>query len=392
MMTRFSKVLVLVGLAATLVSSGLGGEPPAVSGSDYEQVRELARLGWLDLAARSAARLSEGPEATLARGWLAFGRARAERDARKRLALFGEAAKALGEARKAAAGEPRILDEAGKLEREADGERFRAACEVIFDPRTTPEEREAIGAEVEKHQQAAIKSFIEEMARSEAAYAYELAIYRTTGDFMPPSEIEAALQKAAAKKNKAFDAYWRASARCIQEMIRFGEFWPPADARQKKLGRQIADLVSGWVRKQNEKYEPLGPETAGVEMFMSYALGHGWALAGETARAVEALEKAIAVDPELMTDKVQARAIWTRAVYYKARTLADAAEKSGRKADWEKALGAIDVQMFMGLPGTDPILAIKARVLKGKCHGKLGALEAAETEFDRALRAADRVE
>ncbi len=377
-------LLVLTALAfvvAACFAPARAGEPPAVSGSDYEQVRELARLGWLDLAARSAARLPEGPEATLARGWLAFGRAKAERDARKRLALFGEAAKALGEARKAAAGEVRILDEAGKLERESDGERFRAACEVIFDPRTTPEEREAIGAEVEKHQQSVINGLIAEMARAETAYAKLLA----TGGEIPMKTDEVA-------RRRAFDAYWRASARCIQEMIRFGEFWPPADARQKKLGRQIADLVSGWVGKQNEKYEPLGPETAGVEMFMNYALGHGWALAGETARAVKAFDKAIAVDPELMTDKVQARAIWTRAVYYKARTLADAAEKSGRKADWEKALGAIDVQMFMGLPGTDPILAIKARVLKGKCHGKLGALEAAETEFDRALRAADRVE
>jgi tetratricopeptide (TPR) repeat protein len=386
--------LVTLVFAGTLLVGAVAAraaEPSPRPEASYEQTRELIRLGWLDLAEREIARLADANEAALARAWLAERRAGLERDARKQLAGYEAVARTLDELRKTPPKEERLQAELVKLDAAVTDARFRASCALLLDPTTTAAERQTIGAAIEAQQQRTIEVFREAMKKAEAEYAYALKILETSGDFQKPADMEEALRKATTAKNKAFDAYWRASARYVQEMIRFGEFWPAGCPQQRKLGGQIADSVVEWVKKQ-EKYEPLGPETAGVEMFMNYAQGHGWALAGETIKAVEAFNKAVAVRPEDMADPVQARAIWSRAVYYKARTLADAAEKSKKKADWKAALAAIDPAVFQDLPGIDRVLAIKARILRGKCHARLGALDAAGQEFDEALRAAEKMD
>jgi len=369
-------------LAGALVVASVSGLPAGESSSrpepSYEQTRELIRLGWFDLAERALPRLADPNEAELVKAWVAERRAGLERDLRKRLAAYGEVLKSVEELRKTLPGEPRLQKELAALEAAAGDGRLRASVELLLDPRSTPEEREPLGAAIEAQQQAVIKTLLNEVARAEAEYAKALTSYRGGN----AEAVEAA-------KNRAFDAYWRASAKCLQEMIRFGEFWPAGQSQQKRLGRQIADFVTAWVKRQNDKYEPLGPETAGVEMFMNYALGHGLALAGEVAKAVEAFDKVIAIDPADMADQAQARAIWSRAVFYKARTLADAAEKSQKKADWKAALEAVNARLFLGQAGVDRVLVIKARILKGRCLTRLGSLESAEVEFDAALKAAE---
>jgi len=385
MMKHLAAILVLAGaLAAGIVPAAFAGEPPARAESDYEQVRELIKLGWLDLAERAIAKMPDQSEAALARGWLALRRADAAARAADQAALCKEAEDRLAEYRKTAPAGHRLQKEADALEAAIGQARLRTDGATVWNPGTPAAERERLSARIEAAQQKAIAGLIKEMEAAEAEYRKALEADK------PGADPKVAEQTGAAVA-KAFDAYWRASGKLFQEAIRFGEFWPPAEAaRQKQLGKQIVDLAAEWLKRQNEKYRALGDERAGVQMFMDYALGHGLALAGETAKACAAFDKVLVEDPDKYADPVQARSIWARAVYYKARTLADAAEKSGKKADWKKALAAVHPDIFRGLAGTDPVLAIKARILKGKCHARLGALDAADAEFDGALNALDQ--
>jgi hypothetical protein len=381
-MHRLTVTVVLAAMFAGLTSAALAGEPPARSESDYEQVRELIRLGWLDLAERSIARMPEASEAALARGWLALRKADAAARTADQARLCQEAEDRLAEYRKAAPADHRLRKQADALEADISQARLRTDGAVVWDPRTPAAEREQLSARIEAAQQKAIAALLKDLQAAEEEYKKALEADKPGAD---PKLAEA----AGAQVRKAFEAYVTASQKCLLEMIKSGEFWPPAEAaRQKKLGRQIADLVAEWLRRQNEKYRALTEEQNGVQLFMDYALGHGLALAGEVAKAAEQFDKVLAVEYALVAKQEQALAIWTRAAYYKARTLADAAEKSGKKADWKKALAAIRPELIE--PGLDRLFAIKARILKGKCHGRLGALGAADEELEGALKALDQ--
>ena len=92
----------LLGLLAAPPAPAAEEPAPGAAGDDYAHVKGFVERRWFDMAERAAAKIAEPREAALARAVLARGRAEAEPDAQKRLALCDEADARLADFRAAA--------------------------------------------------------------------------------------------------------------------------------------------------------------------------------------------------------------------------------------------------------------------------------------------------
>jgi tetratricopeptide (TPR) repeat protein len=364
---------VWVWTAVLVVGLGAGGlagaaEPPAASGADSVQVRGLSRLRWFDLAERLVRKIPDQAEAALARAYLAFERADAEADALRRVRLGQETLARIEDFRRAAGRDDPQAAAAADLEAAARLLIERACEAALRGARLGAGERRDLGALLAGVAEARMKSLTEAMLRAREAYA----------------------AAPAAGRLKAFEAYVRRSGELLNAMLRAAEVCEPGSEERKAAAARLVALVADWLKHEESPDSPLAEER-GVQMTMDFAMGRALGLAGERERACAAFDKVIAVeidDPPTAASG-QARVLQHRAIYFKARTLADAAEQSGRLDDWRKALGALKPEVFSS---SEPTVRLEARILKGRCLGRTGELEKALVELNGVLEEIDRLE
>jgi hypothetical protein len=201
------------------------------------------------------------------------------------------------------------------------------------------------------------------MEKAEAAYAEALRRRR---------DPQGDAAKTEREKNKAWGEYVNASQLYINWLLRDAERQSPRSLGQKAAGTNVCARVELWVRTQNDKYERLDGAAAGVAIYMNYALGRGYVYAGDMPEACRRFDEITKVDLAAFPEgaaRTYVSAVKLRSTYFKAEGLAAAAKT---EADWRKALESVGEELFIDSPGADPVVKVSARMLKARCHAKLG--------------------
>jgi hypothetical protein len=362
------KLPAVLALGLLCACSVPAAEPPAAAPAedDYGFAKALVDIRWYDLAERVVAKSPDRAGAMLVRAVLARGRAESEATALNRLKLCDEAAVRLEEFR--ALDRDRrhpLAGEADALEAIVKQAQAQALEDVLAD-RTlaiSPEDRarhtERLGTIRSETAKGLEKAMRDREPACEAAWAAS-----------QKDPENAALKKA---EQDAFREYAMATQRYLNLMLATADRQAAGGDAQKKTGGELVKAVDDWLRKENARRN-VEEEYLDLQRFMDYAKGRGLIYTGDFKAGGDLLDKVIATEVATPDQRVENYflGLRTAAGYYKLRMLVAAAEKSGAREDWELALAAVRPEMLSSLPGVDPTLRVRSRILQGRCSGKIG--------------------
>jgi|GEM_PF-1524585 len=381
-------------LAGVLLASPVRAE------NDYDHAKNLIELRWYDMAERLIKKTQERDKAegALGQACLANGRADSTADLLQKRKLYKEALARIADFRASAAKEHQLQQECLALDAAIQQSLARTGNAIYRDRRNlkiSEDELKEIQAEIRKATEEAGKNLLGGVTAAENAYAAALKDYRDsskTGDRWEEA------------KRKAFNAYGEAAQNYVRVLLNNADKLDPGSKEQKEEGDKTVRFVNEWMKKQSEKYlEPISEmddrpvaEFAGMWIYMKFALGRGMALTGSVDNGGKELEKVInGIDigdfGEGMPRQFAAH-YKTKCIYYRAVAWAEKARGSKAEADWQKALNSSWHEIFAGNPGTDRVLMVKSRVLKGECEFRVGRFRDALDSLNRALEEIDRAE
>lgn len=368
-------------LAAAL--AGLLVASPARAENDSEYARGLVKLRWYDLAERLLKKIGEQNKAEAALGWAYLYQDRGDRapTPREQIELYEKALAAIDDFQKAAGGRHPALPDALNLRGSIMQAQGRPLDALIADPRTDAAERTQLVEKRNKIREQATAAFSDAVAKAEAAYAAALKDWRE-----PKNDS----RKTEPAKRKAWEEYVTATQMFVNKLIRDAEMQEPGGTEQKSAGKLIHTKVDEWLKRQADKYEALGDDSAGVTMYMNYALGRGYAYAGDMTNAVKNFDEVTKYDPNDFSEgppRTYVTALKLHSMFFKADGLALGAKT---EADWRNVQKAIGFELFQNMPGSDPVMAVKARILRARSQANIGDTTPAMEELYRAMEAAEK--